>query len=523
MIKVSLFVSCLLLISASFLSCSKKNDSAPLPSGPSSKGTTLQLVEDSIYLYAAEDYLWFSQLPSYQSFQPRSFTNASDMVALQDEMNKLSQFAINPATNQPYEYLASNPGEAKYSFIDNGTETAALNGTKGDFGFDLQYNTVTDLRIEYVYPGSPAALAGIVRSDEIMSINGNTNISYDRPGYGTGTSTNVNFVSNAVYDSNTITMNMQRVDGSTYSVNLTIANYNVNPVLKDTIITTSNGHNVGYIVFNSFVADSVADPIVDPIFANFAAQGVTDLVVDLRYNGGGYVSTAEHLDNLIVPASKTGSLMYNTFYNSNLVNNTDPLLKNQWRSGTPDYNYGQLNYTEAANVQNFSKSGSLAVNQVLFIITGQTASASELTINNLRPEMPVQFIGETSYGKPVGFFDIDINQYIMYTPEFSVENSANEGGYYEGFTPGTTGYPGVNALDDLTKNWGDPTEGLFSLALDYVTNGSYAAASVSKTQTASQRAFRQLVGNPKTFSLNKHKFIGMIGKKKGMKLLRLKK
>ena len=74
-----------------------------------------------------------------------------------------------------------DPGTAKYSFIDDGTESAALNGTKGDFGFDVQYNAVNDLRIEYVYPGSPAGLAGIVRSDEITSINGSTSISYDAP------------------------------------------------------------------------------------------------------------------------------------------------------------------------------------------------------------------------------------------------------------------------------------------------------------------------------------------------------
>jgi carboxyl-terminal processing protease len=499
-------------------SCSKGNSNGGntgTMTGPSKTGTTVQLIQDSIYLYAAEDYLWNTQLPSYSSFQPRSFTNASNITALQDELNSLSQYAINPATNLPYEYSILNPGAAKYSFIDDGTETAALNGVKGDFGFDVQYNTVNDLRVEYVYAGSPGAMAGIVRSDEITSINSSTNISYDGPGYGTGTSTNLNYVSNAIYDSGTVTMNMLRTDGSTYSVSLTTANYNVNPVLKDTIINAGGGHIVGYIVFNSFVSDAVADPIVDPIFANFAAQGVTDLVVDLRYNGGGYVATAEHLDNMIVPAAKTGTLMFNTFYNSNLVNNTDPLLKNQVRAGSPDVNYGELNYSEAANVENFTKSGSLAVNSVCFIMTGQTASASELTINNLRPEMNVQFIGEQSYGKPVGFFDIDINEYIMYTPEFSVENSASQGGYYQGFTPGTTAYPGKSDLDDLTKNWGNITEGLFNDALTYITTGTYAVPNKTvQSLSASERSFKLLASSPKMFSLKKHRFIGMIGNEK---------
>jgi carboxyl-terminal processing protease len=509
-----------LVISAGLLaSCSKKPNNKNNTPGA---GTTLQKIQDSIYLYADEDYLWFNQLPSYGTFNPRGFTNPSDITALSEEMDALSQYAINPTTNAPYEYSENDPGTAKYSFIDDGTESAALNGTKGDFGFDVQYNAVNDLRVEYVYAGSPGGLAGMKRGDEITSINGSTNISYDASGYGSGTSTNLNYVSNAIYNSQSITMAMLRIDGTTYNVTVNVANYNVNPVLKDTILTEANGSKLGYIVFNSFVSDDVADPILNPIFANFASKGVSDLVVDLRYNGGGYVSTAEHIDNLIVPPAKNGTLMYNTYYNSNLVAGKDPLLHNQWRSGSPDYNYGQLDFSVAGNAVPFQKVGSLAVNNVFFIITGQTASASELTINNLRPEMNVQFVGEVSYGKPVGFFDIDINKYIMFTPEFSVQNSAGQGGYYGGFTPGTSSYPGINDYDDLTKNWGDPSEGLLSDILTYVNTGTYAAhTKVIQSLDAKSRAFAFNPAIPKRPMFNPHKFIGMIGKQANYRTARL--
>lgn len=487
--------------------------------GPSKNGTTLQLIQDSVYLYAKEDYLWFDQLPSYSTFKPRSFTNADPLTALSNELNALSQYAINPATKQPYEYLSYNPGVAKYSFIDDGTETAALNGVKGDFGLDVQYNLVNDLRVEYVYAGSPAGLAGIKRGDEITSINGSTSISYDGAGYGTGTSTNLNYVSNAIYNSGNVAMDMKRPDGTTYSVSLAAANYNVNPILKDTVFNEGNGHIVGYIVFNSFTSDNVADPLLDPVFANFATQGVTDLVVDLRYNGGGYVSTAEHLDNLIVPSAKNGSLMYNTYFNSNLVNKNDPLLGNQWRQGSPDYNYGELNYSVTGNSVNFAKSGTLNVNRVFFIITGQTASASELTINNLRPELDVQFVGETSYGKPVGFFDIDINKYIMYTPEFSVKNSAGQGDYYQGFTPGDTNSPGFNDYDDLTKDFGDPTEGLLADCLNYVKTGAYSTQKTVVQSLSANFKSHVLASNRRAEILDKHKFIGMV-LKNGFRLKR---
>jgi len=511
----------ILILSAGVFSACKKEKKNPTPTGPTSTGTTLQLIQDSVYLYAKEEYLWNSALPSYSAFSPRSFTGTNDMATLTAELDKLSQYAINPATNLPYEYYAPSPGEAKYSFIDDGTETAALNGVKGDFGIGLLYNEVNDLRIKYVYPGSPAALAGIRRGYEIMSINGSTNISYDAPGYGTGTSTNLNFVINAYSASPTITLTLKKYDGTILTVtNMSTATYTVNPVLKDSVYTTTNGHKIGYIVFNSFTSDANADPQLNTAFAYFAAQGVTDLVVDLRYNGGGYVSTAEYLDNLIVPSSKNGSLMYNTYYSSNLVAGTDPLLKNQWRkdpSSGQDYNYAQFDYSVAGNAVNFLKAGSVTnLARVFFIITGSTASASELTINNLRPEMDVQFIGQTSYGKPVGFFDIDINKYIMYTPEFSTKNSAAQGDYYSGFTPGTTGIPGVDDYDDPTKDFGDPTEGLLAHALLYVQTGSYTVQSpvVQNTPTLRARSLSLNEAHKMSILMDKHTFTGMVFNKK---------
>lgn len=505
------------LVAGLISSCSKsnKNPNGNTTNGPSKVGSTLDLIKDSIYLYADEDYLWNNQLPTYSKFNPRSFSNADDLTALQNEMDALSQYAINPATNAPYEYSTNSPGSAKYSFIDNGTETAALNGTKGDFGLDVQYNLVNDLRIAYVYPGSPAGLAGIKRGYEITAINNNTSISYDGKGYGTGTGTNLNFVSNAIYNSTSITLTLLKPDQTSFTVTINTANYNVNPVLKDTVFDQGNGHKVGYIVFNSFTSDAVADPVLDAAFQNFATKGVTDLVVDLRYNGGGYVSTAEHLDNLIVPAAKTGTNMYTTYYNSNLQNDIHPLLSKQ-------YNIQPGDFKPQNNTVNFSKVGGLNVNRVFFIITGGTASASELTINNLRPSMDVQYIGKTSYGKPVGFFGISINKYIMYTPEFYVQNSAGQGGYYAGFSPGTAGYPGVDDYDDLTKDFGDPTEGLLAHALNYVKNGTYG---VSKQVT-------QSVGSNNSFAVpinyidlhpKKSRFTGMIFKTTQTNKLRSKK
>lgn len=515
----------LIVLSALFFSACHKQKVNPVVTSPSQPGSTLDKIKDSVFLYAQEDYLWYNSLPTYAAFQPRSFTGADDITALTNELNSISQIAINPATNQPYEYYAPDPGQAKYSFIDDGTVSAELNGVRGDFGFGLQYYDVNDIRVTYVYPGSPADQAGLKRGDKITSINNRTALSFDGPGYGDGSSNNYNFVKNAYENSNTITLVLTQQDGSTLSPpTISIANYTVNPVLTYKTFDEGNGHIVGYVVFNSFTSEENALPQLNTAFSYFQSQNVTDLVVDLRYNGGGYVATAEDLDNMIVPAAKNGTLMYNTYYNNTLASGKEVLLKNQWRKDPntgQDYNYGQFDYSVAGNAVNFAKTGSLNVSRVFFIITGSTASASELTINNLRPEMDVEFVGETSYGKPVGFFDIDINKYQMYTPEFSVQNSANQGGYYGGFTPGAQGYPGVQDIDDMTKDFGDPSEGLLAHILNYVKNGSYTTSvnqtvqSLPSKRTSFALATRQQISR----KLNNKGFNMMIMNKK----LKLKK
>ncbi len=129
--------------------------------------------------------------------------------------------------------------------------------------------------------------------------------------------------------------------------------------------------------------------------------------------------------------------------------------------------------------------------------------------------MDVELVGDTTYGKPVGFFDIDINKYEMFTPEFSVQNSANQGGYYAGFAPGGTGYPGFHDFDDLTKDFGDPTEGLLAHILNFVNTGTYAVTKQT-VQSLNTRARAFLMARPGKSNglMNKRKFIGMVHNKK---------
>lgn len=460
-----------------FASCSKKNDNTPDEVGPSKNGSTLDLMRDSVFLYAKEAYYWNDGLPDYATFKPRTFTGTNDLTALAKEINAISQYKINPATGKAYEFEESSPGSAKYSFIDGGETSTELGGTQGDFGFAPLYIADNDLRIKYVYPGSPAANANIKRGYKVVSINGDPNISYDKGGPRT------QFVVNSFFYSNTITLVLQRPDGTQFTTTVNNGAYTTNPILTYKVFNGTNGRKIGYFVFNTFTSPNNAKPKLDEAFNFFAANGVTDLVVDLRYNGGGYVSTAEYLSNLIAPASKDRSLMYSTHFNSILTSGKASILVNQVRrdpTTNQTYNYSQFDYSVAGNYVYFQKTGPIgAIAKVCFIVGGGTASASELTINNILGlgSVDVKLIGSTTYGKPVGFFDIKINKYEMYIPEFETKNALGQGGYYTGMTPGSAQYPGQLGGDDVTHDFGDPQETLLSYALNYINSGKYTTAS----------------------------------------------
>jgi carboxyl-terminal processing protease len=455
-------------------------------------------------LYAKETYYWNKDLPSYDAFKPRSFSGASDIDALTAEVDALSQYAINPETGKPYEYYTPSPGSAKYSFIDDGSVSGELNGVKGDFGFAPAYgDTDDDLRVKYVYPGSPADVKGIKRGYKIITINNRTGsgLTYD----GNTNGTNVNFIVKAYANSSSITMTLQKPDNTTFDVTMATVNYTVNPVLATKVIDAGNDRKIGYIVFNTFTAIDNAKPKLDAAFSDFAAQGVTDLVVDLRYNGGGYVNTAEYLSDLISPSSASGSLMYTSYYNQDLQNDKYPLLSSHYK-----ITKGDFLPTNPENFKNFQKAGSLNINKVFFIVTNSTASASELTINNLIPKMDVKLIGGTSYGKPVGFFAIDINKYQLYVPQFETKNSAGNGGYYSGMEPGSPKYPGKKDYDDVSKDFGDPTEVLLKYAINYVKTGVFSTTNIRVQSTSNAKVFSMDEANKAGLDLDRKQFKGMI-------------
>lgn len=477
------FSGLLLLGLALFSGCKKTRidvDERLSPTPPFTTDRT-QLTRDSIYLYALQTYYWNASLPTYETFNPRQYTTNDQ------EVFELTKFSKNTATGFNYEYVA-NAGYPKYSFVDDGSVASGVGGTAGDFGFLPAYAGDSDLRIRSVYPGSPADLQGIRRGYQILQINGRTDL--------TRTTANVNFISAAIAKSNaSIALTLKKPDGSTFNATVAKATYTLNPVLYSNVYT-SGGKKVGYFVYNSFTTNASA--ALTQLMAGFASQGISELIVDLRYNGGGSVATSELLANLIAPAAVNGQTMYDTYYNETMQNKKAVILKNQkFNQNGQQYSFFDYDFSVAGNKTNFQKAGSLAVSRVYFIVTGSTASASELLINNLKPVVDVKLIGRKTYGKPVGFFPIRIDKIDLYIPQFETKNKAGVGGYFDGIAVDK------DDSDDVTRDFGDTSERLLAYALTYANKGAFSTLNPKEDvirsavqSAAAEEANRRLDGDP---------------------------
>lgn len=507
-------------------SCKKdKKEDDSTSTTTTATGTRSQLSADSMFLYAKEVYLWNESLPTSDVFNPRQYVNSDEEAGLNSELFAITRYAKN-TSGVSYEYNADYPDETKYSYIFNTDDanpvayvpqaksSVDLEGNGYDFGFYVGlYGTAAayEVRILAVYKGSPAYAAGLKRGDVITSING-TQVTSNY------TSATEDFINSTLFDVSSVTLKVLKTTGTSSNITLTRVAYKSNPVYCDTVYTEGS-KKVGYIAFARFSSLTNAQSVLDAAFSEFATAGITDLIVDLRYNGGGYVSTAEYLANLIAPSGKTGQIMYKEYFNSLLQSGKATILKNQPaldENNNLQYSNGRLityadeDYSVAGNTYKFSKKGSLNnVQKVVFLVTGNTASASELVINSLKPYVDVKLVGEQSYGKPVGFFPITIDKYEVYYSMFQSKNANDEGDYFDGMTPD-------KEIDDNNKSdFGDLTEALTASAYNYLINGSFTS-STAKTSSVSNVSASKMK-KMGAFKPARAEFKGMIESRKNFK------
>jgi len=210
-------------------------------------------------------------------------------------------------------------------------------------------------------------------------------------------------------------------------------------------IIRSEDKVIAYIALGSFPQLINIKSKLDQIFDEAAIDKPKYLILDLRSNGGGYVETAEYVANLIAPSLLNRRTMYSEEFNPTLQNGKATILRHQpyldEKGKTVMYNgrmatLADVDYTEVGNTYKFNKKGSLeSIQDIYVIVSGRTASASELLISCLKPYFNVKLIGEKTYGKPVGFFAVNIDQYSVYLSSFLIKNARSWSDYFNGMKP----------------------------------------------------------------------------------------
>ncbi|MDF7777919.1 S41 family peptidase [Sphingomonas sp. AOB5] len=373
--------------------------------------------------------------------------NAAPYTTVQDYIDALTATARSQNKDRYFTYITSIAEEDAYY----------NSGSSAGFGFRLSYDTIARrVFVAETFEGTPALTAGIDRGAEIIAV-----------GTSAGSLQTVSALmasggSQAVVDAlgptTAGTTRVLRVTNSAGTRDLTVskADYTLTPVSSryGAQIITDGGQQYGYVNLRTFI--NTADPALRAAFANFRAAGITNIIVDFRYNGGGLVSIAELMGDLLGRNRSTSDVFaYTTFRASKSSNNQ----------------------TDYFGVQ----SQSIAPTKIAFIGTGGTASASELVINAFIPYLGTNsaLIGTNTYGKPVGQIAIDRSACDdrLRVIAFAVENRDHQSAYYSGLAsimPRT-----CRAGDDLTRPLGDPNEASTRAAIDFLAGRSCTAISSS--------------------------------------------
>ena len=342
-----------------------------------------------------------------------------------------------------------------------------------------------DIRVLYTEPDSPASTvvngqANLMRGTRLLKVddadlvNGNTQTIIN--------TLNAGLSPTKVGETHTFTVQDIRAT-STRKITMISTNITRNPVNRTAIIDTSSG-KVGYILFNTFSPFSSEKAIADAM-TEMSNENVTDLVLDLRYNGGGLLAVASQLSYMVAgPSRTTGKAFEKLQFNAD-AGNRNPVTG---RVNTP---VGFTNTGLGFSLASGTPLSTLNLNRLFVLATERTCSASEAVINGLRG-IDIEIIlianGKTC-GKPFGFYPTDNCGQTYYTIQFQGVNDKDFGDYADGFIPqnssASTGVrlTGCQVRDDIDSQLGDSRESMLAAALHYRENGS-CPQTVSNTSEA---------------------------------------
>jgi len=406
-------------------------DSSPRPTGTSC--TTLgevTFVRDTLQAW----YYWYKELPSPD---PASFSSPE---AYLDAVR--------------YRTLDSS-----FSFITTKASSDAFYSDSQFIGFGLSYKQTSDaeLRLVQAFPGSPAADAGMNRGDYLLSVNGKAVADLLRTG-------EIDTVFGAEQVGVTADIAWRDLQRRQHSATLAKRLVTI-PTVSQTAVLDAGSSRVAYIHFRNFVQPSV--DALNTAFTQVRDAGATELVLDLRYNGGGLVSVAQHLAGLV---------------------GGDPLVGKVFVQFT--HNDKQTSHDTAYRFE--AKPQALGLSRLVVIATRGSASASEAVVNGLRPYMDVKVVGDRTYGKPVGQYGFDFCDKVLYPVAFLVTNALGQADYFDGIPADCA------AADDVDHPLASPEEASLAEALYVVRHGrcSGRAAAEAEVQARLRGRVRAIPTDP---------------------------
>ena len=416
------------------------------------RGSTL---EEKHFLrsWTNELYLWFSEVPE------RDPASIADVL---DYFDVLKTNAVMP----------SGTPKDQFHFTYDTDDYIALAGSGVAVGYGIAWGVIQPtpsrrIVVLYVQAGSAAATQGVQRGDELLIVDGVDVVNVN-------TQVGVNAITAAMYpersgETHALTFR-KRGTATQAAVTLAASAVTYDPVPVTRVLPTVMG-NVGYLLFNDHVATS-EQALVHAV-NQLRTASVQDLVLDLRYNGGGYLDIASELAFMIAGTGPTAGRVFERLRFSSKHPATNPVTGRPLEP-TPFHTRTQgfsVNQGQNLPTQNLPR---------VFVITGeQTCSASESIINGLRGVgVTVYLIGGETCGKPYGFYPEDNCGTTYFSIQFQGVNEAGFGDYAEGFSARTrvgdnpqARLPGCPSGEDFTTELGDTNERLLRVALTYRDTG----------------------------------------------------
>ena len=385
-----------------------------------------------------ETYLWYREVPA--TYQPQSFATP------------ISYFDVLKTTAMT---ASGKPKDQFHFTLPTAEWEAAQNGIELGYGMLLAVTRTTPPRkavITIIEPGSPAALAGLQRGDELQTIDGVDFVH-------ASDTASVTIINAGLFPKaqGTHTLGLSR-NGAPMSVSLTAVDVSTSAVQNERIIDTPTG-KVGYLTFNTH--NNVAERQLVETMRRFQAAGISDLVLDVRYNGGGYLDVASELAYMIAGPQVTAGKTFEQV-----------LFNDKTRPQAPVPFHAQSQGFPAPNpLAKGAPLPSLGLRRVTLLTTGNTCSASEAIINGLRGvDVEVNLIGGTTCGKPYGFYPAPNCGTTYFAVQFQGVNAKGFGDFADGMAPT------CDVTDDYQHQLGDPSEGMLAAALRYRSSGSCTPA-----------------------------------------------